>query len=91
MASSPRSYLEAYLSDPQAIERGVSPTWVLSGTLEPSRAKGTTNGDAMDVDGEEDKVQAAEEQVNRRTIMLVASADLEGESSSLPCLEHSES
>ena len=74
------SFFEAYLADPQAIERGVTPTWALSGVLAKAgkSTNGATNGDAMDVDDDE-KIEVQEE-VERRTILLVAAADLEGES-----------
>lgn len=82
-ANSPHRTLEAYLSDPQAIERGVSPTWALTGALKPIvPSNDHTQEDVMDVDLEPRTPSASTGEVTtRRTILLVAHADLDSTSS----------
>lgn len=90
-------YLEAFLSDPQASTRPISPVWLLSGTLKSSAAAGTNgasangnstlNGTGSTDDGKHeddmdvDNTQQADA-VQRRTVQLVSAAELQG---TLPC------
>lgn len=88
--------LTAYLQEPSAKERGVSAVYLLSGFLtrnptneneENGHKEEQDNG--MDLDGKEEPTTTQgndkkEEEIKTRTVMLVSSEELEGESAEQP-------